>query len=59
LAGSKVLDWAKVRGYRTGENPARWRGYGIGGEWWKLLIGGRIGCADCSVRGRVRLVRTL
>jgi len=21
-----VLDWAKVRGYRTGENPARWRG---------------------------------
>jgi integrase len=23
----KVLDWAKVRGYRTGENPARWRGH--------------------------------
>ena len=22
-----VLDWAKVLGYRTGENPARWRGY--------------------------------
>jgi integrase len=22
-----ILDWAKVRGYRTGENPARWRGY--------------------------------
>jgi integrase len=22
-----VLDWAKVRGYRTGENPARWRGH--------------------------------
>ncbi len=22
----KVLDWAKVRGYRHGENPARWRG---------------------------------
>src|SRR5262249_11664571 len=21
-----VLDWAKARGYRTGENPARWRG---------------------------------
>lgn len=21
-----VLDWAKVRGYRTGENPARWKG---------------------------------
>ncbi len=21
-----VLDWAKVRGYRSGENPARWRG---------------------------------
>ena len=23
----RVLDWAKVRGYRDGENPARWRGY--------------------------------
>jgi integrase len=22
-----VLDWAKTRGYRAGENPARWRGY--------------------------------
>jgi integrase len=22
-----VLDWAKSRGYRTGENPARWRGH--------------------------------
>src|SRR5262244_3236335 len=22
-----VLDWAKVRGYCTGENPARWRGH--------------------------------
>ena len=22
----RVLDWAKVRGYRTGENPAQWRG---------------------------------
>lgn len=22
-----VLDWAKVRGLRTGENPARWRGH--------------------------------
>lgn len=22
-----VLNWAKVRGYRTGENPARWRGH--------------------------------
>jgi integrase len=22
-----VLDWAKIRGYRTGENPARWRGH--------------------------------
>jgi hypothetical protein len=21
-----VLDWAKTRGYRQGENPARWRG---------------------------------
>lgn len=21
-----ILDWAKVRGYRTGENPAQWRG---------------------------------
>lgn len=23
----RVLDWAKVRGYRTGENPARWKGH--------------------------------
>ena len=23
----KVLDWSTVRGYRTGENPARWRGH--------------------------------
>ncbi|MGE5272006.1 MAG: tyrosine-type recombinase/integrase [Thiohalocapsa sp.] len=22
-----VLDWASARGYRTGENPARWRGH--------------------------------
>jgi integrase len=22
-----ILDWAKVHGYRTGENPARWRGH--------------------------------
>lgn len=22
-----VSDWATVRGYRTGENPARWRGH--------------------------------
>lgn len=22
-----VLDWAKARGYRTDDNPARWRGY--------------------------------
>lgn len=22
-----VLDWAKVRGYRNGENPARWKGF--------------------------------
>ena len=22
-----ILDWAKVRGYRTGENPAWWRGH--------------------------------
>jgi integrase len=22
-----VLDWAKARGYRTGENPARWKGH--------------------------------
>ncbi|OYV43102.1 MAG: integrase, partial [Burkholderiales bacterium 21-58-4] len=22
-----ILDWAKVREYRTGENPARWRGH--------------------------------
>ncbi|WP_377847180.1 tyrosine-type recombinase/integrase [Bosea sp. UC22_33] len=23
----QVLDWAKVRGYRTSENPARWKGH--------------------------------
>jgi integrase len=23
----KVLDWAKARSFRTGENPARWRGH--------------------------------
>ena len=23
----RVLDWAKVRGLRSGENPARWRGH--------------------------------
>ena len=23
----KVLDWAKARGYREGDNPARWRGH--------------------------------
>jgi integrase len=23
----RLLDWSKVRGYRTGENPARWRGH--------------------------------
>jgi integrase len=22
----RILDWARVRGYRTGDNPARWRG---------------------------------
>jgi integrase len=22
-----ILDWAKVRGYRTGENPAKWKGH--------------------------------
>lgn len=22
-----ILDWAKVRGFRTGDNPARWRGH--------------------------------
>lgn len=23
----RVIDWARVKGYRTGENPARWRGH--------------------------------
>jgi integrase len=23
----KILDWARVKGFRTGENPARWRGH--------------------------------
>src|SRR5690606_33211646 len=22
-----ILDWAKVRGYRSGDNPARWKGH--------------------------------
>jgi len=22
-----VLDWAKARGYRDGDNPARWKGH--------------------------------
>ena len=22
-----ILDWAKVRGYRQGDNPARWKGH--------------------------------
>src|SRR6185295_7954064 len=22
-----ILDWAKASGYRTGENPARWKGH--------------------------------
>src|SRR5262245_38273336 len=26
-ASRRVLDWAKVRRYREGENPARWRGH--------------------------------
>jgi integrase len=37
-----ILDWAKVRGYRAGENPARWRGH-----LDKLL----------PARGRVRKVK--
>lgn len=24
---ARVLDWAKARGYRTGDNPAQWRGH--------------------------------
>ena len=27
LRVEKVLDWAKARGFRQGENPARWRGH--------------------------------
>jgi hypothetical protein len=23
----KILDWAKVNGHRSGENPARWQGH--------------------------------
>lgn len=23
----RILDWAKVRGFRTGDNPAKWRGH--------------------------------
>ena len=28
-----VLDWAKARKYRDGENPARWRGHLDKNEW--------------------------
>jgi len=36
-----ILDWAKVRGYRDGENPARWRGHlakllPAGAKVWKV-----------------------
>jgi integrase len=27
LRVEKILDWARVRGFRAGENPARWRGH--------------------------------
>ncbi len=27
VASRAILDWARVRGYRAGENPARWRGH--------------------------------
>jgi hypothetical protein len=23
----RILDWARARGFRSGENPARWRGH--------------------------------
>jgi integrase len=26
-ASKSVVDWATARGYRNGENPARWRGH--------------------------------
>jgi integrase len=33
-----VLDWAKARGYRAGENPARWRRQGIAAQALDFLI---------------------
>jgi hypothetical protein len=27
VGGDALLDWATARGYRQGENPARWRGH--------------------------------
>jgi hypothetical protein len=38
------LDWAKVRGYRVGENPARWRGH-----LDKLLPARKGRCAALSI----------
>src|SRR5262249_55576032 len=41
-----VLDWAKARGYRDGENPARWKGH-----LDKLLL------SPAKIRKAVRPVR--
>ena len=38
-----VLDWATVRGYRHGENPARWRGH------LDMLLPSRSRCARRNI----------
>ena len=43
-----ILDWAKARHYRTGENPARWRGH-----LDQLLAARSKSCPDQPSRGAV------
>ena len=57
-----ILDWAKVRGYRAGENPARWRGHldkllpakakVHKVEHWPALPHGQIGAFMADLRSR-------
>ena len=57
----KVLDWAKVQGYRTGDNPAAWRGHlsevlpkpskVAKGEHFAALPGEEIGAFMVALRG--------
>ena len=47
-----VLDWATVRGYRHGENPARWRGH------LDMLLPSRLEVRKTSTSQRPALCRT-